>query len=267
MIVSAAVIPAEFEPDVQVWITELMKLIGSQQLRDIHFQKLRPDRKALVCSYIAQKRVKLFVVASNKQNMQGYTNPKASNIPSNSWFYCWLTRVLLERVTDFVHAASMRKYGEPKLMKLEYSERGGLSYSQMHAYYEWLRLKSASGAVPLYIPWGNLEWSVMHRDLMTVFNHKERDGLKLPDIAASAFFKALDIHDTGACDPAFAKLLAPAMARSPERKLTCGYGVKLLPNWRTLDRFAVPEPQREILRYYGYPGPQWWQKVVEPGPV
>ncbi len=127
-------------------------------------------------------------------------------------------------------------------------------------------MKSAGGSVPLYLPWGNLEWSVMHRDLLTVYNHKERDGLKLPDIAASAFFKAVDVHDTGACDSSFARLLEPVMARSPE-KLVCGYGVKLLPNWRTLNEFGVPEAQREILRFYGYPRKQWWQRAVDPGLV
>lgn len=267
LIVSAAVIPAECEPEVQVWVSDMMKAMNSHQLRDIHFQKLRPDKKSLVCSYLAQKRVKLFTVISNKQNMQGYNNPRAAQIPSNNWFYCWLTRILLERVTHFVRAASIKRYGEPKFVKLEYSERGGLSYSQMHAYYEWLKMKSAGGSVPLHLPWGNLEWSVMHQDLMTVYNHAERDGLKLPDIAASAFFKAVDIYDTGECDATFARLLDPVMARSPESNLVCGYGVKLFPNWKTLDRFNVKDEQRSILRHYGYPGKQWWQKTVEPGPV
>jgi hypothetical protein len=108
----------------------------------------------------------------------------------------------------------------------------------------------------------------MHKDLLTVYNHKERDGLKLPDIAASAFFKAVDVHDTGACDDSFARLLEPLMARSPGSNMVCGYGVKLLPNWRTLNEFRVPEEQRKILRFYGYPGKQWWQKTaVDPGPV
>lgn len=58
-----------------------------------------------------------------------------------------------------------------------------------------------------------------------------------------------------------------AMARSADSNMVCGYGVKLLPNWKSLERFSVPEAQREILRFYGYPGKQWWQKVVDPGLV
>jgi hypothetical protein len=270
IVTAAAVIPAECEAETREWVVAMMKAINSQQLRDIHFQKLNPTRKSLVCSYVAERRVKLFAVISNKQNMEGYQNPLAAQIPSDNWFYCWLTRVLLERVTDFVLAASVKRYGSPQLVKLEYSERGGLSYSQMHAYYEWIKLKSASGKIPLYLPWGKVAFEVIHQDLMRVYNHRERDGLKLPDIVASAFFKAVDVYDTGACDPAFAKLLAPRMAASPDTGQVGGYGVKLMPNWRTLNTYRVPEEQREIFRFYGYPSNYWWQvdkEDVDPGLV
>lgn len=267
IIVAAALIPAELEDEVGPWIADLMAKMNSHQLRDLHFQKLREDRKALACSFLAEKNIKLFAVVSNKQNMQGWQNPKAAKTPSDNWFYCWLTRILLERVTDAVYAASMARYGESRKVKLEYSERGGLRYSQMRAYYEWLKVKSASGKVALFVPFGDFQYSVLHPDLMRVYNHAERDGLKLPDIVASAFFKAVDVHQTKACDSTFAKLLTPRMARAPGTDLIAGYGVKLLPNWRTLDTFRVPEEQRAILRHFGYPRRQWWQKVVDPGLV
>jgi hypothetical protein len=218
---------------------------------------------------LAQKHVRLFVIISNKQNMEGWQNPRAAQIPSDNWFYCWLTRLLLERVTDAVYAASIKRYGEARRVKLEYSERGGLRYSQMRAYYEWLKLKSGAGKRALFVPFGDFQYSVLHPDLMKVYNHAERDGLKLPDIVASAFFKAVDVHQTNACDPTFAKLLGPKMAKAPMTLQIAGYGVKLLPSWRTLDIFGVPEEQRQILRYFGYPRNEWWQKVeaVEPGPV
>jgi hypothetical protein len=267
IVVAAAVIPAELEPQVGPWVTDLMTAMNSRQMRDIHFQRLSPARKSLACSYLAERNVRLFAVISNKQNMEGWQNPRAAKIPSDNWFYCWLTRLLLERITDSVYSASMKRYGEPRKVKLEYSERGGLRYSQMHAYYEWLKIKSAAGKRALFVPFGDFQYSVLHPDLMRVYNHTERDGLKLPDIVASAFFKAVDIHQTKACDPSFAKLLSPKMAKAPDTGQIAGYGVKLLPSWRTLDRFGVTSEQRAILRHFGYPGGEWWQKVVEPGLV
>lgn len=267
IIVSAALIPAELESEVGEWVAELMQAMNSHQMRDLHFQKLGDSRKALACSYLAEKNVRLFAVVSNKQNMEGWQNPRAAKIPSDNWFYCWLTRILLERVTHAVYAASIQRFGEARKVKIEYSERGGLRYSQMNAYYEWLKIKSAAGRVSLFIPFGDFEYSVLHPDLMRVYNHAERDGLKLPDIVASAFFKAVDVHQTNACDPTFAKLLSPKMARAPGTQQIAGYGVKLMPSWKVLDRFKVPEEQRSILRHFGYPHDQWWQKAVDPGPV
>lgn len=259
LVIGCALIPAELEPEMGAWVADLMKLMRSHQMRDLHFQGLGDDRKAAACTYLAGKNVRLFAIVSNKQNMEGYRNPAAEKIPSDNWFYCWMTRVLLERVTNEVAHASLKRHGEVRKVKLEYSERGGLRYSQMRAYYEWINLKSAGGTVPLKLPWGTVDFRVLSQRLMHVYNHADRDGLKLPDIVASAFFKAVDIHDTRALDPRFAKLLSPAMARAPDKAaLVSGYGVKLMPNWRTLDLFKVPEAQREILRFYGYPR-QWWQ--------
>lgn len=259
LIISAALIPAEAEAHVKNWVQDMMAAMNSRQLTDIHFQKLNPTRKALLCSMLAEKNVRLFSVISNKQNMQGYQNPRAAAVPSDNWFYCWMTRVLLERLTHCVAHASVKRYGEIRKMKLEFSERGGLSYSQMSAYYEWINMKSVGGKIPLYLPWGTVDFRVISQSLMKVYNHRDRAGLRLADIVASAFFKAVDVHDTRACDSQFAKLLAPAMARAPNTKQVAGYGVKLMPSWRKLDQFNVPERQREILRYYGYPE-QWWQK-------
>jgi hypothetical protein len=259
IVLAGALIPAELEAETRIWVKEFRAVIASRQLRDIHFQKLNDHRKADVCRALTAKNVRLFAVVSNKQNMEGYSNPAAAQIPSNNWFYCWLTRVLLERMTDCALAASIKRYGEPRFMKIEFSERGGLSYSQMHAYYEWIRLKSAGGAVPLYLPWGKVAFEVLHPSLMRVYNHRERDGLKLPDIVASAFFKAVDVHDTGANDPAFARLLGPRMAASPVTGQKGGYGVKLWPSWTKLKSLEVPRSQLSIFEDFGYPSDYWWQ--------
>ena len=96
----------------------------------------------------------------------------------------------------------------------------------------------------------------MHPQLMHVYPHYEREGLQLADIVASAFFKACDKHDTGGCDPSFAELLRPRIARIPDRPngLIAGYGVKLMPNMK---KAQLDADQAAIFKSYGYPK-QWW---------
>jgi len=206
----------------------------------------------MACEALSEFNARFFIVASNKKNMQGYKNPDAEKIPSQCWFYCWMTRVLLERVTRFVKQHSAKEFGGPRRVRLEYSQRGGLRYEQMNAYYEWLKSKRHNQ----FLPWGNIEWDVLHRDLFFVYPHWEREGLQLADIVASAFFKACDKHDTGACDPTYAKILEPRMAREPdtENGLVSGFGVKLMPSFR---KAKLDADQADIFKFYGYPR-QWW---------
>jgi hypothetical protein len=89
-------------------------------------------------------------------------------------------------------------------------------------------------------------------NLLRVYPHLEREGLQLVDVVAASFFKASDKHDTGGCDPAYAKLLHPRMAREADK--ISGFGVKLLPS---LVKANLERDQAEIFRYYGYPA-QWW---------
>ncbi|MNT44924.1 hypothetical protein D3C72_1814740 [compost metagenome] len=93
---------------------------------------------------------------------------------------------------------------------------------------------------------------------MFIQNHAGHAGLKMPDIVASAFFKAADLYDTRACDPRFATALENRMARWPDRQggQISGYGVKLMPKWGDLN---VQVEQLEIFKHYGYPA-QWWSR-------
>lgn len=256
LMVAGVIVASEHEAEIPSWIFEMAQEMASHQMRDIHFQKLSPQRKLIAVRHVAKRPVRCFVVASNKRNMRGHRNPWAEKIPSDNWFYCWVTRLLLERMTHWVRRRSLKDHGEVAKMKLIYSERGGLSYAQLKAYYEWLRAKGDCQFLPL----GNIAYDTIEPGLMHVINHKGHDGLKLPDIVASAFFKAADKHDTGACDPRYALELEPRLARDDGQ--IAGYGVKLMPGYSKVRDRTAPE-QLEIFRKLGYPA-QWWDGP--PGP-
>lgn len=253
LILSAVVIRADHQSQVADWIGDITASVKNHQAKALHFANLNPANKLMACQKLAQLPVRCFVVASNKKNMQGYENPDAAKIPSQNWFYCWMTRLLLERVTRFVFTKSMEEYGEPRKVRLEYSARGGLSYSQMNAYYEWLGLKRYDP----FLPWGKLCFEVMSPHLLTVYPHQDREGLQLADLVASAFFKACDKYDTGKCDPSFARALIGRMGREPDKisGTIAGFGVKLMPGYfkAKLDR-----DQQAIFRNCGYPDEVWW---------
>jgi hypothetical protein len=264
-VLAAVLISAEDEEKTSQWEKELLSGLKSPQLQSIHFAKHNHNQKIFLCEKIAEKNIRIFIVACNKQNMQGYKNPFAEKISGNligrdNWYYCWVSRLLLERVTDYVSHVSRKRYGAVKKVKIEFSRRGGLSHAQMHAYYEWMKIKSANGKNPLYLPWGDIAFETLDKHLFFSCKHSDNSGLILADIAASAFFKAIDIHDTKACDPSFARLLGPRLAKEPITEKIGGYGLKLFKNWTVLKQFGVEERQKTIFREYGYPKNYWWKK-------
>ena len=254
LILSAVVVSASREDELKDWMADIRGRLRNLQARSIHFSRLSSSKKEIVCEALSSLPARYFVVCSNKKNMRGYRNPFAEQIPSQCWFYCWLSRILLERVTDFVNWRSHKDHGEPRKLRIEYSKRGGLSYGQMKAYYRWLDIRSSADRH--FLPLGDLKWPVVDYELIRDYPHYERSGLQIADVVASAFFKACDKYDTGSCDPSYAKLLSPRMARFRDKPFgrISGYGVKLMPNWK---RIVLDDDQKEIFSHFGYPK-EWW---------
>jgi hypothetical protein len=254
LVVAGVLIREENEQHVPNWIRHALWALNDPQLKDIHFAKLNRQRQMIMCEQIVSHPLRIFVVASNKKNMRGYRNINAEKTPSQNWFYCWMTRVLLERMTSFVAAHSREHHGSVKYMKVEFSENGGLRYGQMKAYYEWIREKSRAGN--MFLTMGDIEYETLHSLLLEVHPHSARAGLKLADAAAAAFYQACDNIESGPCFPSLAMKLKDRMARVPDALTgrVAGYGVKLLPSLR---KAKLTSDQEKIFRYYGYPH-QWW---------
>lgn len=252
LIISGVLVRASREQEVSEWVSAIRDGLWNHHASSLHFRKLNDNKKLFVCERMAELSARYFVICSNKKNMRGYRNPLAEQIPSENWFYCWMTRLLLERVTDYVSWRSIKDHGSPRKMRVEYSNRGGLSYPQMNAYYRWISYQGDN----TFLRFGKVHWECIDYDLLKVYPHYERAGLQLADALASAFFKACDQYNTNACDPRFAEALRPRMTRYQDnpRNPVSGYGVKLLPSLRGA---KLQPTQSRIFRHYGYPM-QWW---------
>jgi hypothetical protein len=261
LIVSAILVRKESEDKLDSWYADMRSRLVKFKGKAIHFAKLNDTNKLITCQFLSKRPVTIFSVCSNKKNMKGYANPFAElRSLDRNWFYCWLTRVLLERITHFVLNDSMLRAGKPAKVKLIYSHRGGLSYSQLNAYFALIKMQGRVGG--LYLELGKVYFETLDMRLVEVIPHFEHLGLTFADIAASAYFKGCDIYNTHACDPRFAQALKPRMASVEYRDETeiesyrtyAGYGVKLLPSFRSAN---ITKEQSLIFKFYGYPR-QWW---------
>ena len=232
-VLSAVVVSKKHEMAVRDWVAAMIAASGRTQRTDLHFRNLHDSHKALVCSMLANNLARCFAVCSHKHSLLNWPhNPSLREMRNQDWFYSFMTRYLLERVTYFVAEHSLAKFGSVKRVKIVFSERGGLNVGQMTAYYDKLRHQSRSGRMVLTR--GNLVWDTFHPLLLRRANTKASAGLQLADIVASSFFQACDQYNTLDCNPSFAHLLRPRMARAPDKPIgkIAGFGLKIAPKFQ-----------------------------------
>jgi hypothetical protein len=131
-------------------------------------------------------------------------------------------------------------------VKVVFSERGGMAYSQTKAYHFLLKQQASSGTT--YLKAREVKWSVMNWRLVEARPHQQVAGLQIADAVVSAFYQAVDALGPTKWNTTPAKLLKPRVASS--KGIIADYGVTLWPTppWKAK---LTPE-QKEIFAFYGY---------------
>ncbi|TDE40815.1 DUF3800 domain-containing protein [Antarcticimicrobium sediminis] len=242
LILSGYLIRAEHENSCRDWLDSISDKIQCQS-PIIHFRELSPMKGTRAAELLASHPARAFVVASNKKNMRGYRNERAAQAGGKQWFYNWLVRVLLERVTEFcLRDCASTPRSEDKV-KILFSKRGGHSYGQTKAYLEWLRLQRDP-----VLKKRKIDFRFLSFQLIDYIPHYQDPGLQCSDIIASAVFRALNIENKNRSIDAATKL-APIMARDEFNEIR-DFGLVLQPTNPQI--LTLTAEQAEIFLHYGF---------------
>ena len=187
LVLCCLLVRVEHDAALPQWVREIKGKFKNDQRPDLHFSDLLSVKKEIACTALAEKPCRLFVVMSNKQNIEGYRNRNLDD-GNKAWIYWFLTRLLLERVTDFCDRWSPQEERGNATLRIIFSRRGGLRYIDFENYLRKLQRQSRAGM--LILGAGDLRWSLIDYEEIRVLNHGERAGLQLADIGAGAFFGA-----------------------------------------------------------------------------
>lgn len=162
--------------------------------------------------------------------MVGYRNIRAEKARVNrtAWFYCWMTRLLMKKITAHCGRRSLRDNGEYRTIRCEFSHRGGVRIDDIKDYYKYL--SDQSRLEIMYHARHDLDWRVLSPSQFFVHPNKMTPGLQLADCVASAFFAGLEATPDGLIKPAFAKALVPRIC-SDHKGRRYGFGVRTMPLW------------------------------------
>ncbi|MDF1748463.1 MAG: DUF3800 domain-containing protein [Alphaproteobacteria bacterium] len=236
------------ETKINNWLKDVRLSAKNTQSNDLHFRKLSDRQKTIVCQETAKLNIRAFVVLSNKRNMRRYHNPRASKVTSHKhWFYLWLTRLLLERMTEYC-AHRNRIDGTPgHRLQLEFSRRKDIKRSSFTDYFSKLWAQQSDP----YLAKRTINWDVFNFEDIHFFDHQTRAGLQFADVIASSFFQSVNTVPHGICKPEFAKLLMPRVARGPTNQNYHDEGVAIQP--MNLSSAKLTDAQKDIFRFYGFP--------------
>jgi hypothetical protein len=229
----------------------ILSQFRNRQTDFLHFKNLLPFKKSIACAEIAKAPCRAFCVISNKINILNYRNPNLGN--NKDWLYWWMTRILLERVTEFCHRyAQKTNIVEPKI-RIVFSRRSSNDYDEFKLYLR--RLQSQSTAGGLYINEGDITWPLYDPEEIHIVNAKNLIGLQLADTIAGAVYNGLETG-TKQHNLDYIQRILPVMARNSSRRLF-GYGVKSMP---PVSDIILDAQQREFFTICDYRG-RW-----APGP-
>ena len=246
-VMSAAVVRKRNEKNVPRWLKEIRDAARNNQSIDLHFRKLSDRQKRIVCEMTAKFNIRLFVVVSNKINMRQYKNNYARNISNHRhWFYWWITRLLLERVSDFCASVNQRENTPGNTMQIEFSRRKDLRKNEFSDYLTRLSLQGDRA----YLNKRTIDWSVFDFQNIHFFDHETRAGLQFADVVASSFFQAINTIPHSRWCPDYAKLLKPRVHKTINGKIF-DEGFTLWPH--SLAQVDLTDGQKETLRHFECP--------------
>jgi hypothetical protein len=168
---------------------------------------------------------------------------------TKAWFYWWLCRLLIERVSDFCEHRNDRAETPGRKVRFEFSRRTDLNYSELTNYLAQLWAQGGHAFLSKRLP----KWSVIDLQQIHAFDHHTRAGLQLADIVASAFYRSVNRDGTAAPNPVYAEALDDRIWR--KGRIVFDEGFKVFPF--PLRYPGLTEEQKRIFRFYGYPPNRW----------
>lgn len=176
-------------------------------------------------------------IASNKVTL--LSHPKRDVFKERQHLYNYLTRFLLERLTDGCAQKAHAEAADSAELRIVFSRRRGTDYQRMREYLELMR----DGREKLQ-PVRSINWEVLDPANIAVENHAKRAGLQIADVVTSSIYSALEPNVYGACEPRYARHLAPRLLVKNRRALDCG--LTLIP---PIGRCPLNDEQREFVEW------------------
>jgi len=186
-----------------------------QQEKHIHWKKLHHFEKKYFCKQISHQKCTLITVCVHKPSII-----EKEQFDSRYRLYFYTCRYLIERISWHIRDVYNIKSDLSNKILLIFSNRSGMSYNELKAYFSFLQLKSEVEDI-------RIEWQHIDFDLIKAFPPGKLEGLQLADAVAGAFYNAFEDRIPAKHETEYGQILKNKVYR--HKGDFWGYGLKIVP--------------------------------------
>ncbi len=191
--------------------------LGKPIKKALHFRKLKHEQRLLFVDRVAATNLRTVSIVVHKPSV---TSPEAFNEKYRLYFYA--VRFLCERVSWYARDNKLSRDEGNGEVKLVFSNRSSMPYSEMRAYLNKLERMSYEGFSDIRI-----HWPVIDVRQMRTYTAGKRAGLQVADAVAGSYYHAIEYSPLGFTEDRYARMLKPVVYAHRGKRL--GYGLKFFP--------------------------------------
>jgi hypothetical protein len=244
---------AKLEPQLDEVRDTLLEEIGGKAGGVLHYRNYKRRNRIKVCRKLATFPARAFVVCSFKGTMVGYENKRAARAGTDprQILYNFVTRILLERVTEFVKRdAQLNEYKEP-VLKIIMASRKGHHFGQFKDYVQKLLDQAKAGVT--YLDVRVIAHDVLRYDQILRAPASKVAGLQLADTVVSSTFQSIERSSPYFGDAPALELMPIIAHRKPHPKISAkasNLGMTLFPTKKAVN--FLTDEQWGFFEKFGY---------------
>jgi hypothetical protein len=196
-------------------IDRIRQLLNKPDKMHLHFRNLKHEQRLPFINEIASTNLRAITIFVIKRSLR-----QPEKFQERYRLYFYTVRLLLERISWYCRDHRMASDTGDGTAEIIFSNRSGMSYSEIVDYMSYLKSQAARLRVRIY-------WPVINLEKIIAVPPRNRMGLQIADAVATGFFYAVQRSQYGFMEDRYARLLKPIVYQRNGKFM--GYGLKFWP--------------------------------------
>ena len=174
--------------------SEYAKTISDKHWSELHFRKMRHERRAATTMYLASRQIRIISICWNKREIT--EDDRDHTLHFRTRLYHYAVRYLVERISWLCRDTQPRP--NPMTCRLVFAKCKNLRYGIIRGYLQHLQNSNTE-----------IHWPAVDVENLIVKPSSEQLGLQMADAVASSIYRGLELSPHQRSEPTYVRHLRP----------------------------------------------------------